>query len=261
MDSDVAWVVGDRGTILKTTDGGVTWQSLPWGTGERFWGVAAVNAETAWVVGDLPLILKTADGGSTWSASSYGTTDWLQDVSALDDRTVWAVGANGTIVKTTDGGGTWKSQMSGTTKRLQAVAVLDAESVWAAGNAGVISRTTPGVDTSLNSLPSPTPTPTSLPGPILEDVVFTFSGTGLQSTPPFEITSSPWKLRYQTNYSGDFGLILRDISSVLLINEKDLQGGDSDETLVFGRTGTLFFTPVNVPPGGQWTVWVIEDPD
>ncbi len=71
--ANVAWASGSGGTILRTLDGGATWQpcAVPQGA-ERldFRGVQALDADLAIVMssgkGELSRIYKTIDGCKTW---------------------------------------------------------------------------------------------------------------------------------------------------------------------------------------------------
>lgn len=182
VDAQTGWTVGMNGTILKTTNGGVTWIAQPSGTTLWLYSVAFVDAQTGWIVGMNGTILKTTNGGATWIAQSSGTNrrlgsvtfidaqtgwavgDWIilkttdggitwtaqasayqfYSVVFVDARTGWAVGAGGTVVKTSDGGKTWESQSSGATSYLWSVVFLDAETGWAVGRGGTIIKTTDG---------------------------------------------------------------------------------------------------------------------
>ena len=70
----IAWVSGTRGTVLRTVDGGATWQRLAVQGGDSldFRSLAATGADTAWVAsaGDgaagQARVYRTTDGGRTW---------------------------------------------------------------------------------------------------------------------------------------------------------------------------------------------------
>jgi photosystem II stability/assembly factor-like uncharacterized protein len=71
VDADVGWAVGDGsfGTpaeVLRTINGGATWEVKNPGVSFDLAAVHAVDAQTAWVVGDGEAILSTTDGGATW---------------------------------------------------------------------------------------------------------------------------------------------------------------------------------------------------
>lgn len=68
----VAWASGSDSTILRTTDGGTTWQKLTVTSDKLdFRDIDAVDARTAYTLsignGDASRIYKTTDAGATWT--------------------------------------------------------------------------------------------------------------------------------------------------------------------------------------------------
>jgi photosystem II stability/assembly factor-like uncharacterized protein len=104
--------VGERTTILRSTDAARTWQAatIPPGFTATLTAVSfAPDGQHGWVVGHDALILTTADSGLTWQKSWQGENlaDSFLDVLALDARHILAVGAYGLCLETTDAGHTW----------------------------------------------------------------------------------------------------------------------------------------------------------
>ncbi|MBU4290202.1 MAG: hypothetical protein KKG09_08090 [Verrucomicrobia bacterium] len=118
---EVAWVSGAAGTVLRTTDGGQTWQNLsPAGYSNYFQGITALDADIAWAAGHFQdgyaPILHTTNGGLTWVRQSCGAVTNMANIlsiGAADAQRLWAVGFatnpsnNGRIIGTTNGGITW----------------------------------------------------------------------------------------------------------------------------------------------------------
>jgi photosystem II stability/assembly factor-like uncharacterized protein len=71
--TDVAWAVGDEGTILKSSDAGETWgvQSV-FGISVHLNAVHAVNKFVVWAAGDHGKVLFTTDGGGNWQIARWG---------------------------------------------------------------------------------------------------------------------------------------------------------------------------------------------
>jgi photosystem II stability/assembly factor-like uncharacterized protein len=129
LDSSNAWAVGGdatslpgpgTGIILRTYDGGVTWEEQYRSEGHSLSAISAVDAYTAWAVGDLSdpyypsiadagVILKTDDGGANWTTQyEFTGGGYISDITAVDASTAWVGGKSpsGTplVLKTTDGG-------------------------------------------------------------------------------------------------------------------------------------------------------------
>jgi len=115
----VAWASGNKGTVVRTVDGGATWTraSVPDSESLDFRDIEAFGADTAYVLsigpGDKSRIYKTEDGGKTW-ALQFTNPDSRAFYDALafwDARTGIAVGdpvdGRFTVIRTVDGGRTW----------------------------------------------------------------------------------------------------------------------------------------------------------
>jgi photosystem II stability/assembly factor-like uncharacterized protein len=148
LGGNAAIAVGDHGTILKTTDGGTNWESLPSGVDLDLYAVSAADTNTIWAVGDEGAILKTSDGGSTWDKQFGPSGTEVYGVSAVNANVAWAASAGdatqgGIIMRTLDGGSTWENKSPGDFPILSDVHALSADFAWLCGP-GVISRTTDG---------------------------------------------------------------------------------------------------------------------
>ena len=72
VSEKVAWASGAGSTVLRTTDGGATWQKLNVTTDALdFRDIDAIDEETAYALsignGPASRIYKTTDGGKTWA--------------------------------------------------------------------------------------------------------------------------------------------------------------------------------------------------
>ena len=101
---------GERGLILRTTDGGKTWEKVdgPKGVIENLLSISrGKDPNQIWAVGPEATIIHSADGGKTWEDQSLHKDEALNGVTFLDDRNGWIQGEFGVIKHTTDGGKTW----------------------------------------------------------------------------------------------------------------------------------------------------------
>ena len=65
IDDNAGWAVGRIGTILKTTDGGISWNFQSSGSTDALREICFIDENTGWVIGGQT-ILKTTDGGEHW---------------------------------------------------------------------------------------------------------------------------------------------------------------------------------------------------
>ena len=112
LDSGVGFVVGDAGTILKTTDAGMTWSPLTAGTTNALYDVYFFDATQGVVVGEQGLILRTTDGGGGWQGVTSGVEDALRSVSFSGVNGI-SGGDSQDILFSTDAGASWQISQSG----------------------------------------------------------------------------------------------------------------------------------------------------
>lgn len=126
------------GVIMRSTDAGMTWTTIPTGTvgpGAADFADASIGT----TVGVAGAMLRTVDGGATWFPQASGTTEDLNDVSLPGASTGIAVGENSTIVRTTDGGALWQVQPHPELHAdLEAVDFADSDVGFVVGNSNLI---------------------------------------------------------------------------------------------------------------------------
>src|SRR5947208_622237 len=112
LDSGTGFIVGDGGTILKTTDTGMTWSPLTSGITNVLHDVYFFNESQGVAVGERGRILRTTDGGDGWQRVTSGVTDTLRSVSFSGVNGI-AGGDSQTILYSTDSGVSWQISQSG----------------------------------------------------------------------------------------------------------------------------------------------------
>jgi photosystem II stability/assembly factor-like uncharacterized protein len=119
VDNRVAWASGNSGTVLRTSDGGATWQKLvvPDAAKLDFRDIDAISADVAYVLsigaGQSSRIYKTVDAGKTWTLQ-FTNTDPKAFFDAMafwdtDRGLAFSDSVDGTLVilRTDDGGKDW----------------------------------------------------------------------------------------------------------------------------------------------------------
>jgi len=183
--------VGANGTILKTTDGGITWEytvlgqythfdisffdqnkgilvganTYLTGTGGLTWAKISINqsgfmtcayfTETNCIVmGSSGDIYKSSNSGVHWESKVYGDRNTISDMLFLDPMTGFAAGSNGTLLKTFDGGSHWPKQTPLTNEKLTSISFSDNQRGYIVGtNSVFLKSTTGGISWIANSIP------------------------------------------------------------------------------------------------------------
>ncbi len=73
-DPHTAFVAGDLGTILKSTNGGITWSQQVSGTDANLRGICFTDTSFGFVVGEQGTVLRTTNGGRTWVKQTLAGT-------------------------------------------------------------------------------------------------------------------------------------------------------------------------------------------
>ena len=122
IDKTTAFASATLGTVMKTSDAGLTWQTLK--TGEDIWynSISVVGNDHIWVTGPNEFLVSSHDGGKTWKSEKIGKIAYFYKVQFFDAKNGVVAGAailseNQTeaiyqMYVTADGGKTWKLQNS-----------------------------------------------------------------------------------------------------------------------------------------------------
>jgi photosystem II stability/assembly factor-like uncharacterized protein len=147
LDSTTLWAVGDKGTILYSTNG-TTWIQGTSLTSENINSVQVLGVTSIFACGNSGLILTK---NPSWAIPSSDTSENLNAIFSLDSVNIWAVGNGGTITKSGNGGSTWDSTIINSAFDLNSIYFKDTTGFIAGGNSdttrGVIYRTLDGGNT------------------------------------------------------------------------------------------------------------------
>ncbi len=110
LDQFRALIVGDRGTILRTIDGGRTWNFVESNTTESLYSVAfRSDGKNGWIVGSNGIVLKTNDAGESWQRVSAGLKDDLSSVAWCDGDSSICIGSSeGSILRRKESAKRWQ---------------------------------------------------------------------------------------------------------------------------------------------------------
>ncbi len=142
LNQNTGFAIGNYGTLLKTTNGGLNWEYLLLQSPKNLSSLYFVNSNVGYAVGDSGLILKTTNSGDSWITQVSGIDTNLTDISFLDENIGYATGLWGLILKTTNGGSNWTNQSFYYNNK--SVCIIDSNNIFVVGDAGTILRTTNG---------------------------------------------------------------------------------------------------------------------
>lgn len=118
VDEQIAWASGAEGTVLRTIDGGSTWENVSVASADTidFRDIEAFSANEAVILsaGFPGVVLKTTDGGKSWNLvyEDYREDIFFDAMDFWDDKNGIAFGdaidGRIVIIKTNDGGKSWQ---------------------------------------------------------------------------------------------------------------------------------------------------------
>jgi photosystem II stability/assembly factor-like uncharacterized protein len=159
VDEKNGLVVGEFGHILRTSDGGTTWEEKQGSlVGEEiisaldlptFYGVYFLTPQEGIATGLSGHIARTSDGGNVWFFDDVGAAHRSTPFfggQIFADGSGWAVGAAGDVVRKQGTGETWEKADIGTQLHswLREIMFVDEKHGWIVGGFGTILYTRDG---------------------------------------------------------------------------------------------------------------------
>src|SRR5574338_1187591 len=135
FNGQIVIVTGYDGIILRSSDGGETFEQIPSGVGSGIdlWGVQMLNDTLGWICGMNNTLLKTTDAGLSWKAVNAGLNVHYWSLNFLNENYGMIACGGGKVLKTTDGGNRWTQTQAGDTRDLYTIDVMDSLHIVAAG--------------------------------------------------------------------------------------------------------------------------------
>ncbi len=138
LPSGRAVVVGDKGVVMTSDDGGKTWARQTLKKGWKYYDLYSVafapDGSHGWAVGDAAVIFRSDDQGLTWveQPGPAGLNSALLKIAVADSRRFCASGEHGVLLCTTDAGASWKLQRFHDFALFDIV-YSDPKNIWAVG--------------------------------------------------------------------------------------------------------------------------------
>lgn len=148
VDRKNGFAVGDiglmNGAVLRTADGGQTWQPVS-RTDEILAAVDFVSNTRGWVAGYAGRIQRTDDGGLSWKVQRIEhKNEIINSIFFLDNERGWAVGSGGLLLATSNGGENWEVTTTGRAEDLWSVKFISRDRGLIAGEEGLLLMTENG---------------------------------------------------------------------------------------------------------------------
>ena len=170
FDQNRGWVVGSRGALLATEDGGKSWQTKPRPSEDVLRDIYFADELNGWVVCERNVydlktkeeprtyLMNTTDGGEHWKRVNIRGAD-------VDGRLVraffrpggrgWTFGEGGVIYTSSDAGANWIRLPAPTRHLLLGGTFIDDDRGWFVGAGATILQTSDGGETwHLSLLPA-----------------------------------------------------------------------------------------------------------
>lgn len=143
FDENTGWLVGNNGTIAKSTDGGLTWVSQNSQINSHLCSVKFISLTEGAACGDNGKIIHTTNGGSTWSEYIIPTSENLLSIDKKGNNII-ATGEKGFIVKYN--GSAWSviDYKMETKSQVRAVSMVSESVFYTCGGGGFIRKTSDG---------------------------------------------------------------------------------------------------------------------
>lgn len=143
-DGYIGYAAG-YGVILKTKDGGNSWEEMAGIKGDNFTGLFALNEQEVWLCGYNGGIFQTEDGGDTWRCLRNGNNPTLKkyrlyDLVMRNKAEGYAVGEKGVVLYTDDGGRHWAEIKPFTQTNLRSIALCPNGDLLICGEKGELWR-------------------------------------------------------------------------------------------------------------------------
>ncbi|MCK6612849.1 MAG: protein kinase [Ignavibacteriaceae bacterium] len=140
----LGFAVGEGGVIIKSTDGGNSWERILPPDSLNFFDVRYNGVSSLFVTADGGKMYKSADDGLTWLPVPTGISETLFRIYFIGNGNGYAVGSRGAMIRTTDNGLTWTRVITPTQSLLYSVHFFNSQSGMAVGWNGTIIKTTDG---------------------------------------------------------------------------------------------------------------------
>lgn len=229
IDNQNGFIVGDHGTVLRTTNAGSSWTQDTIGFNLPFHSISTQSVNNIFAAGESGALYHSTDTARSWSRINLGAAKDLLGVQFLSSQIGWTYGKGGALYSTTNGGTNWSLNILDSTKTIYALAAFDESSYVAVLDGGILRRT--------------------------YDAGQTWQQGAIGATGPisniFTLGSSIWVVGDEglVRFSVDSGSSWSSIDAPFSGTLHSVYALDQTHLYVVGDGGNIFYTADN---GGNW---------
>lgn len=144
VNKNVGWACGGHGTLIKTTDGGCTWNSINTGSSKYLTCIYFIDENTGWVGSEDPCVKRTTNGGLSWYSAPIQASSYSADFFFLNSQTGFITSHDSKIYKTTDGGLNW-NLLTSTSKAYGVIQFINENTGWVISDFALYKTTDGGI--------------------------------------------------------------------------------------------------------------------
>lgn len=264
IGTDTIVGVGDNNTIIRSVDGGVTWETLPFShlnNTFNFYDVALLSSDTIFATDPNTVwedassnqftgaTLYTYDGGTTWTAAET-MRGW--DIKLVDENTWITAEKFGNINRTTDGGA--NRDVFSDAARSRAMHFVD-------DNTGYVAAQSAGSSLSIHKTMDGgqtwTTTALGLGSGDIDDVFFTSASTGYIVGRLYTSGDLPEYVLKTTDGGASFSILAQVVANTNDGTNTPVQAldyriffTDANTGFIAGKDGNVYRT---IDAGANWT--------
>jgi len=105
----IGYAISSYGKILKTINGGDSWEILPFDTIGTYSSVLFTSVDTGFMIGSFGMLLKTTNGAETWTAKNLHWHADLNSINFINHDTGYIVGGHKKVFITYNAGNDWET--------------------------------------------------------------------------------------------------------------------------------------------------------
>jgi len=147
--------VGEK-LIIRTSDGGVTWEEVLQKFDVHFLDVVFINETIGIAIGKNGTVYVSSDRGITWAKKESGTQNDLLSITKVSGTQLFATGKNGEIISSSNSGSSWTKRLSSTTLDLNDIIFVNQDIAFIAAEGGTIFKSIDKGVTWKSSIIAPT---------------------------------------------------------------------------------------------------------